>query len=382
MLTVTTTKSSHLLVILQSLCSYGWKLIQAPTSGKLVRNGQRIVLTAEGATVHFRLFVYKVTGSGRSRPDERRIEITSTYQKGLKSDPSYPDVVLGYSVEYKSYVGVDARRMMHGGRTGNASSFFDREGLDWDHDEILIRPRRANIFSEGFERHAFFKSPRLAEYLYNRKEIHSGIYIGRGKFFGSITLVEHSLEVRSKDAKGDTLVLASPRARREERTIATRRVRAYESGKLSAASLRTLSPEEFLDIKRIMDENGKLGEEFVLRYERQQLRRAGCPDLANQVRWISQRSVMEGYDILSYEPSGTEKWIEVKATSGYGDSFDLSRHEWQTARRARAGYYIYYVTQVRSSRPHIRILRDPFDLERQGQLARTANGWSISITTE
>ena len=82
-----------------------------------------------------------------------------------------------------------------------------------------------------------------------------------------------------------------------------------------------------------MEENGRLGEEFVLNYERRALRRAGHRDLAERVEWVSQESVCEGYDILSYEVSGDEKWIEVKATKGNRRVFEMSDHERSTAVR-------------------------------------------------
>jgi len=65
-----------------------------------------------------------------------------------------------------------------------------------------------------------------------------------------------------------------------------------------------------------MDENGRLGEEHVLIAERARLKRAKRLDLVERVRWVSQESVAEGYDILSFEDTGVERFIEVKATGG------------------------------------------------------------------
>src|SRR6266568_9507337 len=163
---ITAPAGSHIPAAMRALLESGWTIQRAPVNGRLLRNGQRVVLRSADGDARFRLFVYKVTGSGRGSPDERRIEITSTYQKGLRRLAGYPDVVLGYDATHRIFVGVDAARIGHGGPTGNASSFFDRRGLEWKHvDRILLRPRAARLFPGGIEYHAFLKSARLAEYL-------------------------------------------------------------------------------------------------------------------------------------------------------------------------------------------------------------------------
>jgi len=45
------------------------------------------------------------------------------------------------------------------------------------------------------------------------------------------------------------------------------------------------------------------------------LRERGGPELAKQVRHVSQETDIEGYDILSFDQNGTVRYIEVKATS-------------------------------------------------------------------
>lgn len=151
---------SHLPVVVYGLVQSGWKIVGAPGSGKLRRNGQFIVLKTAARDIRIRLFMYKVTGSSRGRPNERRIEITSTYQKGsISRSNEYQDIVLGFDPEKKIFVGVDARRIEEGGPTGNASSFFDSEGLAWSRsDEILVQPHAAKLFQKGIEFHADRKS--------------------------------------------------------------------------------------------------------------------------------------------------------------------------------------------------------------------------------
>lgn len=376
---VTAPARSHLLAVVRALASAGWTIFRAPDDGALVRNGQLITLRSPDGELRIRLFVYKVTGSGRQKPDERRIEITSTYQKGLARIPGHSDVVLGYDADHDVFVGVDPQRIGHGGPTGNASSFFDRDGLAWPRkDEILVRPRSAKLFPGELEFHAFVKPPRLAEYLFSLDDVHDGTYVGGGRYAG--TPVGSSVStLATSDAHGERLILDGPKSRRTRRPVSQPVMDAYEKGDAKALSRKKISPEEFLELKRRMEENGRLGEEFVLNHERRALRNAGKVRLAANVRWVSQESVCEGFDILSFEANGDEKWIEVKSTSGSLRTFEISDHEWRTCCSAGAKYYIYRVTNVRN-KPKIESIRDPKQLEAQGRITKSATGWRVTLS--
>jgi hypothetical protein len=178
--------------------------------------------------------------------------------------------------------------------------------------------------------------------------------------------------------RDDTVVLTGPRMTRRARRVQRRVVEAFEAGNHRVLQRRRITPEELLEIKRHAEENGRLGEEFVLNHERRALRRAGRQDLADGVTWISQESVSEGYDILSYELDGEQKWIEVKSTSGLSRTFEMSDYEWRTCCAAGERYYIYRVTNVRTA-PSIERVRNPSRLERDGQVARSALGWKVTL---
>lgn len=88
---------------------------------------------------------------------------------------------------------------------------------------------------------------------------------------------------------------------------------------------------------------GAAGEQFVLRYEQERLTRLGCEQLAARIEHTARvRGDHEGYDILSFEPSGEERLIEVKTTK-YGDHtpFYVTRHEVETSSRHAAHYHVY-----------------------------------------
>jgi hypothetical protein len=372
---------SHLIRLTRGLVQTGWDIVESPDMGRLARNGQRIVLRTAKLDTRFRIFVYKVTQSSRGKPEERRIEITSTYPKGLARARKYSDVVLGFDFDHDIFVGVDPRRIEEGGRTGNASSFFDKENLGWSRrDEILIRPRAAKLFPGGMEFHAFIKPPRLAEYLLNLNEIHTGSYTGHGLYSGEQPKRQGgvSLQVARASAQGELLVLSGPRLSRVRPRISNALVKAFEQGKVKRLRRAKLTPEQLLDIKRRCEENGYLGEEHVLNYERRRLRAKGKNRLASRIRWVSKESVSEGFDILSFELNGAERWIEVKASAQRSRIFEMSENEWQTAKSGRSKYHIYRVTEVRT-KPNVKIYRDPVQLEEEGMIQKSPSGWWVKL---
>lgn len=378
---LTAPAKSHLLNVVQSLLKAGWTIEHIPEDARLLRNGQRMLLKSDRVDLRFRLFVYKVTGSSRGRPEERRIEITSTYQKGLLPLANFPDVVLGYDPISQIYVGVDSQRIEHGGATGNASSFFDKRGLRLNsRDAILVRQRKAVLFVKGVEYHAFINPQRLPEYLFNVDEIHSGTYLGDGQYSGEVGDQRRSisLQVAENAISGDVLVLRGPNSTRRSRLpeVDKSTIEAFENG-ISPKNGRKITPEQFLNIKRTMEENGRLGEEHVLNTERARLRRAKRPDLVAKISWISQESVAEGYDIISFEKTGEKRFIEVKSTSGQQNTFEMSDNEWQKACELEDQYYICRVMNVRD-RPSLIYIRNPKQLEAQGKVQKTITGWRVT----
>jgi hypothetical protein len=62
---------------------------------------------------------------------------------------------------------------------------------------------------------------------------------------------------------------------------------------------------------------GRDGEELVFHYERQRLKQLDRSDLVKKVRWISEElGDGAGYDILSFDEQGRERFLEVKTTVG------------------------------------------------------------------
>ncbi len=90
---------------------------------------------------------------------------------------------------------------------------------------------------------------------------------------------------------------------------------------------------------------GYAGELMVLEYEKKFLNKSGNDNLAKEVKHISkEEGDGAGYDILSYELDGTEKYIEVKCTTGGNDQpFYISDTELKFAEKYFDKYYLYRV---------------------------------------
>jgi hypothetical protein len=74
---------------------------------------------------------------------------------------------------------------------------------------------------------------------------------------------------------------------------------------------------------------GRDGEELVIQFERERLKQRDRPDLAEKIRWISEEDGDgAGYDILSFDEKGKERFLEVKTTVGSDTTpFYITRNE-------------------------------------------------------
>lgn len=94
---------------------------------------------------------------------------------------------------------------------------------------------------------------------------------------------------------------------------------------------------------------GAAGEEFVLQYECTRLSQAGLESLAAKIEHTAKvRGDYEGYDILSFEPDGSERLIEVKTTKyGKETPFFVSRNEVLVSERHAPQYHVYRMFSFR-----------------------------------
>jgi hypothetical protein len=113
---------------------------------------------------------------------------------------------------------------------------------------------------------------------------------------------------------------------------------------------------------------GAYGEEAVYMSERGRLTQMGRDDLARRVRWVSKEDGDgAGYDILSFDDQGRERFLEVKTTLGSRKTpFFITRNEKEFSDEAGDRFRIYRLHDAAKS-PRAFLLAPP--LEQTANLA-------------
>lgn len=87
---------------------------------------------------------------------------------------------------------------------------------------------------------------------------------------------------------------------------------------------------------------GFLGEQLVIDYENWFLKNNGKEQLADRIEWISKNDDGAGFDILSFNLDGTDKYIEVKTTKlGKETPFFFSKNELIFSQKKEDHYHLY-----------------------------------------
>lgn len=99
----------------------------------------------------------------------------------------------------------------------------------------------------------------------------------------------------------------------------------------------------YLELEQRNRSLGLLGEELVIEYEKWNLIKQGKDNLADRIEWISQNEGDgAGYDILSKNTNGTDKYIEVKTTRLRKETpFYFTRNELQFSIENSEYYHLY-----------------------------------------
>jgi hypothetical protein len=95
---------------------------------------------------------------------------------------------------------------------------------------------------------------------------------------------------------------------------------------------------------------GRAGEEFAVAYERARLRALGRDSLASQVEHVSvTQGDGLGFDVLSFDENGGERFIEVKTTQfGSQVPFFVSQSEVDFSRERERSFDLYRVFRFRT----------------------------------
>ena len=87
---------------------------------------------------------------------------------------------------------------------------------------------------------------------------------------------------------------------------------------------------------------GERGERFVLNFEKWRLIEQGKYNLADRVEWISQSDDGAGFDILSKNEDGSDRYIEVKTTKLSKDTpIYFTKNEYQFSLSKKADFHLY-----------------------------------------
>jgi len=120
----------------------------------------------------------------------------------------------------------------------------------------------------------------------------------------------------------------------------------------------SISEERFKAIQKTREQIGLAGENWVVDYEKDILSVDGSSELAEKVQRISQANVSAGFDVLSYELNGGEKFIEVKTTALSKYEFFLSSNELNVAKEFKSRYWIYFLSEIYGN-PKLMKIHDP-----------------------
>ncbi len=107
---------------------------------------------------------------------------------------------------------------------------------------------------------------------------------------------------------------------------------------------------------------GSAGEDLVMLYEAQRLHAAGARALANRIEHVSRtKGDGAGFDVLSFETDGRERFIEVKTTAYVAETpFYVSRNELSFSTEKAEKFHLYRLFNFRK-RPQMFTLPGALD---------------------
>ena len=87
---------------------------------------------------------------------------------------------------------------------------------------------------------------------------------------------------------------------------------------------------------------GAKGEGLIIEYERWRLIALGKNSLANKIEWVAQNDDGAGYDILSKNENGSDRYIEVKTTKLSKETpIFFTKNEYEFSQTKKEAFYLY-----------------------------------------
>ena len=106
---------------------------------------------------------------------------------------------------------------------------------------------------------------------------------------------------------------------------------------------------------------GLQGEELIFKYEQWRLNKMGKEKYADKVVWVSQFDDSAGFDILSRNENGTDRYIEVKTTRLSKETpIFFSKNEFEFSIKKDKFFHLYRLFNFRD-RPRMFTCTGSFD---------------------
>ena len=125
---------------------------------------------------------------------------------------------------------------------------------------------------------------------------------------------------------------------------------------------RSAAKRDYIERESRNSSLGLAGEKFIVQYERWRLSSLGEENLASKVEHVSvTQGDGLGFDVLSYDVSGRERFIEVKTTSfGKETPFFITRNEVGLSKAETERFHIYRLFDFRKD-PRFFLFCGPVD---------------------
>jgi len=126
-----------------------------------------------------------------------------------------------------------------------------------------------------------------------------------------------------------------------------RELKAAENSQITFVAVK----RDYLEREERNRSLGSAGEEFVVQFEQWRLSQFGQRRLADRVEQVSKsKGDGLGYDVLSFDTDGRERFIEVKTTSfGRETPFFVSRRELALSKIESTRFHLYRVFDFRKT---------------------------------
>lgn len=118
----------------------------------------------------------------------------------------------------------------------------------------------------------------------------------------------------------------------------------------------------YIELEQANQNVGRTGESIALDYEHWRLIQAGKESLAEKIEWVSQtQGDGLGFDILSKNTNGTDRYIEVKSTKLTKEApFYFSALEYDFSKRRSSSFFLYRIFNLKAD-PKLFIANGAYD---------------------